>query len=109
MSMESDPYKLYKLVYASDGSHAKPEAVNPKATTLKVRLETNGRAGKAVTVVFELPANEEFCTRELSQIKKLCGTGGTYKNGRIEIQGDHRDKVVAYFEKQGFKVKRAGG
>ena len=43
------------------------------------------------------------------EIKRLCGTGGTAKNGVIEIQGDHRDKIVAYFQAQGRQVKKAGG
>ncbi len=51
--------------------------------------------------------------REISEVartlKRLCGTGGTAKNGVVEIQGDHRDAIVAWFEAQGRRVKRAGG
>jgi translation initiation factor 1 len=51
--------------------------------------------------------------RELNEVggalRKLCGTGGTAKNGIVELQGDHRDRVVAWFEEQGRRVKRAGG
>ena len=43
------------------------------------------------------------------ELKRLCGTGGTAKNGVVEIQGDHRDRIVAYFEERGRRVKRAGG
>jgi len=43
------------------------------------------------------------------ELRRLCGTGGTAKNGIVELQGDHRDKVVAYFEKAQRRVKRAGG
>lgn len=112
-----------KLVYSTDGSHkqlcakcektpcgcAKPAAIDPKGTTLKIRLETHGRGGKSVTVVFDLPRNETFCENETKRLKNLCGSGGTYKDGRIEVQGDHRERIKAYFEKCGFKVKLAGG
>lgn len=81
----------------------------PSSFTLKIRLEKNGRGGKAVTVVFELPVNDEYFSDLSKKLKAACGTGGAFKNNMIEIQGDHRDKVKAYLEKLGFKVKLAGG
>jgi translation initiation factor 1 len=81
----------------------------PSQHTLKVRLEKNGRGGKTVTVVFELPVNEVFFKELEKKLKGLCGTGGSFKNNMIEIQGDHREKVKTYLEKIGFKVKLAGG
>lgn len=81
----------------------------PANHLLKIRLEKNGRGGKIVTVIFELPQNGPYfkdCERKL---KSLCGTGGSYKNDMIEIQGDHREKIKAFLEKLGFKVKLAGG
>ncbi len=80
-----------------------------KVHTVKVSRETSGRKGKGVTVVSELPLNEDAIKELATQLKNKCGTGGTAKDGRIEIQGDHRDKLVVELEKLGYKVKRAGG
>lgn len=81
----------------------------PSDYTLKIRRETNGRGGKAVTVVFELPDNEAYFKELTSKLKTHCGSGGAFKQSTIEIQGDHRDKMKAFLEKLGFKVKLAGG
>jgi len=56
-----------------------------------------------------VPANEASLATLAQQLKKLCGSGGTVKDGTIEIQGDHRDKVQAKLTEMGYKVKRAGG
>jgi len=81
----------------------------PNQHTLKIRLEKNGRGGKTVTVIFELPNNEAYFNDLQKKLKNLCGTGGAYKNNVIDIQGDHREKIKTYLEKLGFKVKLAGG
>lgn len=84
-------------------------AKGAKPVTLKVGRETAGRRGKGVTTVFDLPLDEDK-TRELAaQLKQRCGTGGTVKDGRIEIQGDQRERIVAELEALGYKVKRVGG
>lgn len=79
------------------------------AATVRVGRETKGRRGKGVTTVSDLPLDAaglaELCTR----LKDRCGTGGTVKDGRVEIQGDQRDRVAAELEKLGYKVKRSGG
>ncbi len=80
-----------------------------KIHTVKVSRETAGRKGKGVTVISDLPLNEEEIKELATTFKNKCGTGGTAKDGRIEIQGDHRDKLVSELEKLGYKVKRAGG
>jgi protein-tyrosine phosphatase len=80
-----------------------------KAITLKVGRETAGRRGKGVTTVFDLTLDDDG-VRELAALpKQRCGTGGTVKDGRIEIQGDQRERIVAELEKLGYKVKRVGG
>lgn len=81
----------------------------PDQHTLKIRLEKNGRGGKTVTVIFELPGNDEFFKECLKKLKNLCGSGGSFKDHSIEIQGDHREKIKAFLEKTGFKIKLAGG
>ena len=86
----------------------KPEPPK-KVHTVKVSRETAGRRGKGVTVVSELPLNEDGLLALAAELKQKCGTGGTAKDGRIEIQGDHRDRIVTELERLGYKVKRSGG
>jgi translation initiation factor 1 len=74
-----------------------------------MRLDKKGRGGKAVTVVFDLPPSPDYFTELIKKLKAHCGTGGALKEGRMEIQGDQRDKVQAYLEQMGFGVRRAGG
>ena len=62
-----------------------------------------------MTVITGLPLDDAALAALCTLLKKRCGTGGTLKDGVIEIQGEHRDKVVAELTTQGYKVKRAGG
>jgi predicted translation initiation factor SUI1 len=80
-----------------------------KVHTVKLGRETAGRKGKGVTVVWELPLNDDQLKELCTLLKTKCGTGGTAKDGRIEIQGDHRDRIAQELEALGYKVKRAGG
>jgi len=76
---------------------------------VRVGRETKGRRGKGVSVITGLPltgaALEDLATR----LKKRCGSGGTVHDGTIEIQGDHRDVLVAELSKLGYAVRRSGG
>jgi translation initiation factor 1 len=74
---------------------------------VRVWREKGGRKGKAVTVVRGLPGGD--LARVAADLKKLCGAGGAVKDGAVEIQGDHRDKVVARLVAQGYAAKPAGG
>ena len=80
-----------------------------KPVTLKVGRETAGRRGKGVTTVFDLPLDDDGVRELAATLKQRCGTGGTVKGGRIEIQGDQRERIIAELEKLGYKVKRVGG
>jgi len=85
------------------------KAVPKKVLTAKVGRETAGRKGKGVTTIFDLPMKEEELKELAATLKQKCGTGGTVKDGRIEIQGDNRDRVCQELERLGYKVKKAGG
>jgi translation initiation factor 1 len=105
-----------RLVYSTDGSLPlpKPTKRKPAPATANalpadgvVRVLREKRRASAVTIVHGLAADEiELLGKEL---RRLCGTGGTTKNGVVELQGDHRDAIVAYFTERGRRVKRAGG
>jgi translation initiation factor 1 len=63
-----------------------------------------------VTLITGVPAADEVALEDLAKrLKRLCGGGGTLRDGVIEIQGDHRDRLMAELQKLGYKVKRAGG
>ncbi len=76
---------------------------------LRVLRETKGRGGKAVTVVRGAPGDAAELAALGQALKAACGTGGTVKDGLIEVQGDHVEKVMLLLQQRGFKVKRAGG
>jgi translation initiation factor 1 len=88
-----------------------PKGVPGAAGTAKIRVgrETQGRAGKGVTTVTGLPLTLAEIEALATRLKKRCGSGGTVKGGTIEIQGDHRDTVVAELLKAGWEAKRSGG
>ena len=76
---------------------------------VRVSLDTKGRAGKGVTVVRGLALDAAALTTLGKQLKAACGSGGTVKDGTIEVQGDHIERVMAALKAQGFVVKRSGG
>ncbi len=71
--------------------------------------EIKGRAGKGVTTVTGLPLSLPDIEALAAQLKKRCGSGGTVRGGVIEIQGDHRDTIVAELLKAGWAAKKSGG
>jgi len=75
----------------------------------RVQRESKGRGGKVVTVVRGLALDAAELAATAKRLKSACGSGGTLKDGQIEIQGDHCDKVLAWLQQQGLKVKRVGG
>jgi predicted translation initiation factor SUI1 len=80
-----------------------------KPVTVKVGRETAGRRGKGVTTVFDVPLDQSGIRELAATLKQRCGTGGTVKDGRIEIQGDQRERLVAVLQSMGYRVKRVGG
>ncbi|HEY3432838.1 MAG TPA: translation initiation factor Sui1 [Rhodocyclaceae bacterium] len=76
---------------------------------VRVSRETKGRKGKGVTLIKGLDLDDAALTAQAKQLKATCGSGGTVKDGVIEIQGDHCEKVIEQLKKQGLTVKRAGG
>jgi translation initiation factor 1 len=77
--------------------------------SVRVSRETKGRGGKTATLVKGLALNAAALTVLAKKIKAACASGGAVKDGVIEIQGDHCDRVIALLEKDGIKAKRAGG
>ena len=76
---------------------------------VRVLRDAKGRGGKTVTVVTGISLPDKDLEALGKQLKASCGSGGTVKDGVIEVQGDHVDRVVALLVAQGYKAKRAGG
>lgn len=87
----------------------KTRSLPPQQQTAAIRRETKGRGGKTVTVVRDLQLSPEDLKALATQLKQACGTGGTVKDGAIEIQGDHREKIAARLRSLGYKTKFTGG
>lgn len=101
------------LVYSTDVGRIAPEekkVERPKGDGIvRIQKETKGRKGKGVSVVTGLDLDDAPLKLMAAELKKVCGCGGSVKDGNIEIQGDAREKIKAHLEKKGFKVKFSGG
>ncbi|OPF63413.1 MULTISPECIES: translation initiation factor Sui1 [Hydrogenophaga] len=110
------------LVYSTESGRMCPGCRQPVAAcrcgepavpkgdgVLRVSRETKGRGGKAVTVVKGALLDAAGLAALGKQLRTLCGTGGTVKDGVIEVQGDHVERVIEALKAQGHTVKRAGG
>jgi len=84
-----------------------PGAAKPAA--VRVGREVKGRAGKGVTTITGLPLTLSDIESLAAKLKKRCGSGGTVREGVIEVQGDHRDVIVAELNKLGWRAKKSGG
>ncbi len=112
-----------RLVYSSDSGRLCPgcgaptddctckdaSIVSAGDGVVRIRRETKGRKGKAVTVVTGVPLAGGDLKDLAKRLKQLCGSGGTVRDGDIEIQGDHRDRIAGELAKKGWTVKRSGG
>jgi translation initiation factor 1 len=87
----------------------KVKSVPPEEQTPAIRREKKGRGGKEVTVIYDLQLAPGEMKTLAKTLKKKCGTGGTIKDGTIEIQGDHRETIAAELQHLGYKTKFTGG
>jgi translation initiation factor 1 len=94
---------------APDPSKARARAVAAAGGRVKVRRETSGRRGKAVTTVANVPLDDDGLRELAGRLKKRCGVGGSVKDGVIELQGDHRDTVLEALKGDGYDAVLAGG
>ena len=112
------------LVYSTETGRTCPECNQPLAEcqcraqanalvkgdgVVRVSRESKGRSGKGVTLVTGLPLTSDELKKLAKKLKQICGTGGTVKDGVIEIQGEQRDRLVTELNKLGYKAKKAGG
>ena len=101
------------LVWSSDGGDrrrdGKPQPQRPSGGRVKVRRETAGRRGKAVTTISGVPLDDAGLRELAGRLKKRCGVGGSAKDGVIELQGDHRDVVMEVLRAEGYDAVLAGG
>lgn len=110
------------LVYSTDAGRMCPGCRQPASActckqqatpkgdgVVRVMRESKGRGGKTVTVIKGLPLDALALAQLGKQLKAACGSGGTAKDGIIEVQGDHCDTVMQALQKQGYAPKRAGG
>jgi translation initiation factor 1 len=86
-----------------------PGAARGKPAAVRVGREVKGRAGKGVTTVSGLPLSSSDLDALATRLKKRCGSGGTVREGVIEVQGDHRDVIVAELARMGWSAKKSGG
>lgn len=87
----------------------KARPVAPGDGIVRISRETQGRGGKAVTVIRGLALEPAALEALAKRLKTACGSGGTVKDGVVEVQGDHADKLAALLTGLGHRVKRAGG
>ena len=115
--------ELGRLVYSTESGRMCPACREPIAQctcklakplptgdgVIRVSRETKGRGGKSVTLVKGVLVDDVALEQLGKQLKASCGSGGTVKDGVIEVQGDHVDRIMVALQKLGHKVKRAGG
>lgn len=112
------------LVYSTDHGRTCPACRRPLASCsckaaaqalpagngqVRVARESKGRGGKTVTLVRGLPLAADALADTGRQLRAACGSGGTVKDGVVEVQGDHVERVMAWLQQAGFAPKRTGG
>ena len=121
--MKREESRNSRLVYSSELGRICPDCGKPATGCVcrkkpartagdgivRVQRESKGRGGKTVTVITGIPLDDEALKALAGELKRRCGTGGTVKDGTVEIQGDHRELLVTELEKRGYRVKKSGG
>lgn len=102
------------IVFSTDQGRIRPDKKKenpaPKGDGIvRVGRETKGRKGKGMTIITGIPLHPEGLKNLAKQLKQKCGTGGTVKGRTIEIQGDHRDLLIAELQSMGYIAKKSGG
>lgn len=88
----------------------RPAAAPPRRdSVVRVSRQSKGRGGKTVSVVTGVPLDPAGLDALAKELRRACGSGGTVKEGTIEVQGDHCERLIGELEKRGWKPKRAGG
>ncbi len=105
--------KATGIVYSTDPNfnynfEGESEMVAPQQQNLKIWLDRKG-GGKMVTAICDFKGKSDDLNDLAKQLKTMCGTGGTAKDGEILIQGDFREKIYNWLINKGYKVKKAGG
>lgn len=98
-----------RIKHPKDKPVATPSHRDPQDGVVRIHYQTKGRGGKAVCVITGLPGRHDEIAELAKKLKQHCGTGGTVKDGVVEIQGDHRNKLKLQLENMGLVVKLAGG
>ncbi|MCO5191218.1 MAG: stress response translation initiation inhibitor YciH [Anaerolineae bacterium] len=104
-----------KIVYSTESGRIKQQppprkkSLPPEKQMAELMRERKGRGGKTVTVIAGLQLSDDDLKALAKQLKQQCGSGGAVKEGNIEIQGDHREKIAAELQKMGMKTKFVGG
>lgn len=105
--------KNSRLVYSTETGRIKQEKIAEQHQLgdgiVRIRREVSGRKGKGVNTISGLDLTTSELKELAKKLKQLCGTGGSVKNGVIEIQGDNREKIRTILEQDGYRVKLAGG
>jgi len=111
------PNKESRTVWSSDQGDVRRNesdarsvvSLPPNRQTIYLHRDSKGRRGGIVTLVKKLVLSEEDLKELAKKLKQLCGSGGTVKDGEIEIQGEHRERIAEALQKMGYQVKIAGG
>ncbi|WP_299013254.1 stress response translation initiation inhibitor YciH [uncultured Photobacterium sp.] len=102
-----------RLVFSTETGRIKEEKAAPERPkgdgVVRIQRQTKGRKGKGVCIVTGLDLEDAQLKLLAAELKKVCGCGGSVKDGNIEIQGDKRDIIKVALEKKGHTVKLAGG